>query len=267
MNLTAVAPFGFKGFPEDRVFSYLRECGIERVHVVRDYQIKLPAAEIVAFLARYGLRPGSFHADQGEHVDVSSPDDAFRQASLDRLVSEADFSLALGVAEVIVHPCGALGPADPRRSGQFRRSAEVLARAAERRGVRFYVENMPGDHAYGAAVSELVRDLRRTGSEHLGLCFDTGHANLTPRGVEAQLADTDGFIHFIHGHDNDGKGDLHMLPMTGSIDWSAVFSTLARVGFDGTFCLEVFQPMDTMRDRMTPEWWDRLSAFMAGRAA
>jgi sugar phosphate isomerase/epimerase len=80
-----------------------------------------------------------------------------------------------------------------------------------------------------------------------------------------QIRSTGGFIHFIHAHDNNGRGDQHLLPMTGSAPWEPFFEALAEVQYKGSFCLEVFEPVKTLHRKFTPGWLDKLQRFLAGQ--
>jgi len=265
MQLTIVAPFGIKGFPAEQVLPFIRSWGGELVHVVRDFEVKWPAGEILSLLTDNGLRAESYHADQGEHIDLTAENLQSRKQAIDRLSAEAEFALELGVSIIIVHSSGAKGTDGVDRSSNFRWSAQLLAEVAETLDVTFLVENMPPDHAYGVEVGRLVRDIRSIGSPRLGFCFDTGHANMGRLPVAQQIADSNGYIHYIHAHDNDGKEDMHLLPFTGTIDWSAVGTALKNVNYDRTFCLEVFETVDKLARKLTTQWWDKLVAFLDGR--
>ena len=41
------------------------------------------------------------------------------------------------------------------------------------------------------------------------------------------------------GHDNNGRGDDHLLPFDGGIDWAAALMATQKIGYDGTLMFEV----------------------------
>jgi sugar phosphate isomerase/epimerase len=42
-----------------------------------------------------------------------------------------------------------------------------------------------------------------------------------------------------HVHDNRGRTDDHLVPFEGTIDWPAALTAVQKVGYDGTFVLEI----------------------------
>jgi len=74
--------------------------------------------------------------------------------------------------------------------------------------------------------------------EHVGVCWDTGHAHL-------MAYDQAEAIHFLgerikctHIHNNKRETDSHFPPDNGNIDWQQVMDALVSVGYDGALTLE-----------------------------
>jgi sugar phosphate isomerase/epimerase len=68
--------------------------------------------------------------------------------------------------------------------------------------------------------------------------MDFGHAFLggdVPDAIETAAE------HLIatHVHDNHGRGDDHLVPFRGSIDWDAALVTMMKIGYEGTYLLEL----------------------------
>ena len=42
-----------------------------------------------------------------------------------------------------------------------------------------------------------------------------------------------------HVHDNDGKSNQHLVPFEGRINWDAALMTMQKVGYDGTYLMEL----------------------------
>jgi len=266
MQLSVVAPFGFKNFPSMHVLPFIHDTGIEKVHVVRDFEVKASPREILQQLADHDLTAESYHSDFGKHIDLASDSTAARRRAISVLAREADVALALGVDAMVVHSSGGeetdAGPSEVD-SVNFRRSSERLARLAARVEMRFFIENMVPGHQYGVEVGTLVEDIRSVGSDRLGLCFDTGHAHLRPPSVAQQIAEIGGCVRYIHAHDNDGSADQHLLPFSGTIDWPAVAAAFKDIHYDGTLCLEVFEPIDVLQEKLTPQWWQRFNTLFS----
>jgi sugar phosphate isomerase/epimerase len=101
---------------------------------------------------------------------------------------------------------------------------EQLSLFARQRGVELLLENIPNALS-SAARLQLFQELTHVG---LNYCFDTGHANLGD-GVEAEFQLMKPRIRSTHVHDNDGKEDSHLRPLTGTggaIDWKNTMQLL-----------------------------------------
>lgn len=83
-------------------------------------------------------------------------------------------------------------------------------------------------------------------SEVLGVCFDTGHANLVGIDFESFLTALGHRLKVLHIHDNDGAGDLHQIPFTftktrentASTDWEGFLAGLRNIRFDQVLSFE-----------------------------
>ena len=124
-------------------------------------------------------------------------------------------------------------------------SLENLIPAAEKLGLVIAIEN---SFEPFNTPDEVLYLLRYFNTPVLGCCYDTGHANImakTPGKDPAkylpymnqcwkngivQEADAFGKLspHSVtaHLHDNDGYGDSHCLPGTGTIDWKTLIPAL-----------------------------------------
>ena len=124
-------------------------------------------------------------------------------------------------------------------------SLEKLIPAAEKLGIIIAIEN---SFEPSNTPDEVLYFLNYFNTPVLGCCFDTGHANImakTPGKDPAKYAsymnvcwnngvveEADAFgklaphIVTCHLHDNDGYGDAHNLPGTGTIDWKMLIPAL-----------------------------------------
>ena len=124
-------------------------------------------------------------------------------------------------------------------------SLEKLIPAAEKLGIIIAIEN---SFEPSNTPDEVLYFLNYFNTTVLGCCFDTGHENImakTPGKDPAKYAsymnvcwkngvveEADAFgklaphIVTCHLHDNDGYGDAHNLPGTGTIDWKTLIPAL-----------------------------------------
>ncbi len=261
MILTSIAPMGFQDYPPDKILPIVKKIGIKTVQVLREREIKYSASQVKKILDEYELIPASYHCDFGEHIDLANDSSISRESSVNNIASEAEFAEKLEIRDMVVHPCGVECENDAARDN-FRRSLELLAKKMELFGVRCLIENIPAEYPYGSEPGILAADVSELQSPLLGLCFDTGHANMSASGVDAQIRDTKGFMHFMHTHDNDGTRDNHRLPFTSGIDWKSVSDALREIRYDGPLCLEVFETIDELEQKINTEWIEKLREFI-----
>ncbi len=88
-----------------------------------------------------------------------------------------------------------------------------------------------------AAAFRSVEEICRL-AEPVGIRLDFGHAFLM-----GDVADTIEIVaeHLIttHVHDNSGKKDEHLVPFEGRINWDIALMTMQKVGYDGTYLMEL----------------------------
>lgn len=101
-----------------------------------------------------------------------------------------------------------------------------------------------GDPPYPYTTAEdMLSLLRDIGSSRVGLCLDTGHANISGQDIPAMIRAFRGELTAVHLNDNYGRiapvyEDLHLFPGYGRIQWSSVFAALREVGFRGPMNME-----------------------------
>jgi sugar phosphate isomerase/epimerase len=84
-------------------------------------------------------------------------------------------------------------------------------------------------------VTLIERDLE---AAHIGICMDFGHAHLISDVGDAVETAAEHLI-TTHVHDNRGREDEHLVPYAGSINWNAALVTMQKIGYEGTFLMEL----------------------------
>jgi sugar phosphate isomerase/epimerase len=211
-----------------------------------DYHDPAAIAHLAGWLKETGLALHGVHApvtdrfssgDQwGKVISNAVSDTGARQAA----VREADAALNIArqiPADVFVVHLGtpAAKGGENSRTAAFR-SAEEICRLAEPLGIRVALEVIPNPLSDAASLVDLLEkdlDAPRT-----GICLDFGHAFLM-----GDVADTIEIVaeHLIttHVHDNKGKLDEHLVPFAGRINWDIALMTMQKVGYDGTYLMEL----------------------------
>jgi len=166
---------------------------------------------------------------------------------------------AIGVPAVTIHsnwPSGMFS-AEEGIAWQVESLSEVLG-FARQAGLGLMYEPIPTEKdspEHITKVLDLLPDL---------LChLDIGHCNLCGRDPATMVRQFGPRLHHVHLHDNDGRGDLHLPPGTGTIEWPPVFRALRDVGYDKTLTVEVFSPERDyvlLAKRKVMEWLESTAA-------
>ena len=126
---------------------------------------------------------------------------------------------------------------DERKIDAAFSSLDELSVFARQRGVEILLENIPN----ALSTAERLASFFEITHLNLGVCFDVGHAHLD-EGVEPAFRKLQGRIRSTHVHDNDGKDDAHLFPLSapqGTVDWKKTVDLLRSCGEDVPVLLEV----------------------------
>jgi sugar phosphate isomerase/epimerase len=212
-----------------------------------DYRDPAAIVQLAQWLKDTGLRLHSIHAPitdrygpggMGTSFSTATSDSSRRQAA----VHEAEAALAI-VREIpatflVVHlgSPAVHAPAGDNSRAAASRSAEEICTLAEPLGVRVALEVIPNDLSSAQAlVTMLERDFDGTKA---GLCMDFGHAHLMGDLADAIEAAAEHLI-TTHMHDNKRRNDDHLVPYLGTIDWPSALVTMRKIGYDGTYLMEL----------------------------
>ena len=213
-----------------------------------DYRDDQAVSGLAEWLGETGLTLNSVHApitarfgagDVWEPTFSNASSDALkRQAAVEETQAALQIARRIPFAVLVVH----LGTPDSKKSaadnirGAAVRSAEEICRIAEPLGVRVALEVIPNALSTPASLSAMLeRDLEAPAA---GICLDFGHAFLggdVPDAIETVAE------HLIatHVHDNRRRADDHLVPYAGAIDWDAALMSMQKIGYDGTYLMEV----------------------------
>jgi sugar phosphate isomerase/epimerase len=235
-HLSQVAGYGFESI----------ELFATRSHF--DYHDAAAIDALAGWLRETGLRLHGVHAPITDAVrgnawgettySTASGDTSRRQAA----VREAEAALRIAgripFDVLVVHlgvPAGKGGAADNTR-GAAARSAAEIATLAEPTGVHIAFEVIPNDFSTATALVTLIE--KDFDARHVGICMDFGHAHLMGDVVDAIETAAEHLI-TTHVHDNRGRSDDHLVPYLGSIPWDAALVSMQKIGYEGTYMMEV----------------------------
>lgn len=166
-----------------------------------------------------------------------------------------------GVPYLVIHGISrSYDGSDMTREEMIQKNIELYAPmipTLKETGVMVLLENLFWDHdgkSYDATcadpdeAAELLDTLNdMAGTTCFGLCFDVGHCNLLDWDMATYLRRLGHRIKALHLHDNDGRGDWHMIPCAGTVRWDLLCSLLREIGYDGAINFETFCYYDLKR--------------------
>ena len=102
----------------------------------------------------------------------------------------------------------------------------------------------------------------------MGVCFDTGHANLVGIDFEKFITALGYRLKVLHIHDNDGISDLHQISFTftktrenlPSTDWEGFVRGLRNIQFEGVLSFETAPVLTAFPEAMKQS----VLSFIAG---
>jgi sugar phosphate isomerase/epimerase len=235
-HLAQVASYGFETvelFATRSHFDYHDESAIER---------------LAGWFRDTGLTLNSVHAPimdafgKGDRWGTSYSNALSDQAKRQAAVKESEVALQIArripFGVLVVHlgtPDSRSSPGDNNR-GAALRSVEEICHLADPLGVRVALEVIPnGLSTASSLVAMLERDLE---APHAGICMDFGHAFLGGDVADAVETASEHLV-ATHVHDNHGRNDDHLVPYLGSIDWDAALVTMQKIGYEGTYLMEL----------------------------
>ena len=207
-------------------------------------------------MEKYGLRAKALHASRGSSKDIrlyrehyrkdyTSDWEYNRRAGVELIQNRVDFAHILGASEIVLHlyvPHITLREEPEKKEifyGNVYQSLDELMPYCLEKGVRICVEDLY-DITEECMLEAWERLLGKYPPEFLGICYDTGHANMLWRDRAPQVVDKyKDRMYAVHLHDNFGATDAHLIPWEAQIDWEQVIKVIGKSAYEGPLILEV----------------------------
>lgn len=158
----------------------------------------------------------------------------------------------LGARYLVIHPDMPFGwddEPDPAFAYETNRAMfRALLPIAEEEGVILCIENMPMKAHAISRVARMVEFVKDMNHPHLGMCFDTGHANVFGDDCGDAVRLIAPCLKVLHVHDNMGDKDEHLPPFAGTIGWERFSAALKEVGFRGVLSIEANFSTEDMKN-------------------
>ena len=264
ISLGAMVYPGSSAWTLEAQIGALRSCGLNQTEIFTTEKTLADALEVAEMLRKEGITPISLHAPFTREISLSTLDPLRRLASVEKGLAAVAAASAAGTETIILHPSNDVRniPLRGEHSEALTESMRTLCAAARDKGLRVAIENMPSGEL-GASLVEIADLVRASGIENLGVCVDTGHANMNKDLIPGVAAAGDRLF-ALHVHDNDGLKDQHLPVFAGTADWEGFAEALSAVGFGGCFMLEtgsIFPKQDNTSPSL--EWLEHLRELLS----
>lgn len=266
----AASTWTFKEYPLLKALEVIHLLGVGEVELWAegahlDPRGELPDLEAAgSALDRLGLWPTGMHGPF-KGLDISSADDARRQANVDVIKKALDAAAALDCVHVVVHVDGggeepakgsAADPEDEARGPRLRRAAaslEQLCDYAMELGITVLIENQPDPTGarIGSRTAELVHLIETVDMPNLGICFDVAHAQVSTGDWQTEWEAAAEHVASVHLSDTHGRNDDHLPLGEGSMDWAKVARVMRDFAPDLDVVLEVAGGEEAVRRSLT----------------
>lgn len=202
-----------------------------------------------------GLKAWAIHGSNGRNPttevgggclearkDFLSPHEWQRRAGVDLIRNRIHLAQAIGAPVVVMH--FDLDPDvadDPDASEAYfailNRSLNDLKDDCARSGVRIAAENLT-QLTVDQTLSQFSRILETHEPDLVGICYDSGHAELAEKGGFRILEEFGDRLITTHLNDNRSVRDDHLLPGDGNVDWDRLADLVAASSCAAPFVWE-----------------------------
>lgn len=239
MDLALTSDFqGDSGCPEESMRA-IAAGGFTHIHWCHHWNTDFlygPAEirQIARWFREMGLKLLDLHGSAGQEKCWWSQREYERLAGVDLVSNRIRMTEQLGGGTVVMHvPLLPEGVETTPDYDPLRRSLDALTPVTRKCGIPLALENMPHDNFH-----LLDKLLAEYGPDVIGICYDCGHGNIgLGRGLD-HMETLKARLAAVHLHDNDGVGDKHWVPFTGTVDARRLSRLLATSGYRGCISLE-----------------------------
>ena len=197
-----------------------------------------------ALLDSYGIACTQAHLPCYDPLVCSTVIDPAREEIIRTSVSAAAL---LGAPVCVYHPRTAISRGyDWRLSYAHNREAlKPILEIAVKEGVHVAVENIPifpdcpQHRFYSSDPDDLCELVDSFGFAPIGVCWDTGHANLMSFDQPKVIRQLGSRILCTHISSNFKEQDWHLLPIYGYLDWEKLMAAFRDIGYDRDLTLEL----------------------------
>ena len=192
-------------------------------------------------------------------------DDSINRKMMDLSIRSIEGSAILGVKWIVFEPETSPGAFDNKHLKLLKDKniewIEELLKKCEEVDVGIAIENVVDlislssrkcSRWYGSIPAELIDLVDSINHPLLGICWDTGHANINNLNQYESIISLGARLKATHIQDNNGLSDQHLLPFYGTINWKDVISALLEIRYEGYFTYEIHNFIRPLPEKIKP---------------
>ena len=192
-------------------------------------------------------RSAVIHQAHSTYPHYEEGEEEFNKKAKAETLRSIELAAELGAKYIIIHP---MWFKNDTPAVQMEKNLALYApygEMAKKCGIQIAVENMWGNlrdcpskicSNVCSTAEELCAYVDALGDPFVA-CLDVGHAGLVNETADLMVPILGKRLHSLHIHDNDFFSDYHTAPFHGKINWDALTSALAAIGYDESFTYEV----------------------------
>ena len=151
-----------------------------------------------------------------------------------------------------------------------------ICNRAKKYSLTVTIENLPAGCLcdFGTTVLDLLKIIKEVDEENLGICFDSGHANISGLNIYEEIIKAGKYLKETHFHDNIGRicdkniiNDMHQPVGIGNINWIKVIFALEKIEYKFPVDFEISSDLETAEiniknwKKFLEIWKDRFPQF------
>ena len=193
--------------------------------------------EVCKLLNDCAMRVHQYHSAHA----LSAASESLRMEQVNRIKETIDLASELSAAVLVLHIGGrhdmCANVTDQAIFDANAKSLAELAQHAKNTPVKIAIENLMSDvYRQGCRISELKDLIREVNSEKIGICLDTGHANVDGLDVPEAIRECGSLLIATHIQETCPGNDLHALPFSlrrvkSTMNWFDIFRTFRETQY------------------------------------
>jgi len=186
------------------------------------------------------------------HLPYECPQDTVEEYVaiwMEAMIHSLKIAHDAGAKIAVVHPVTNIGDPEGTRKGNIEMFKTYIP-YLEKYDMRLAVENVfvrrnaRNIESYLNSGEELMNIINAVNCDRIGICFDTGHANIYRRKLGPMARDFGKKLFALHVNSNCSTIDEHLipgiiLPWCEKVNYDDFYAALKEIEFDGFFNLEI----------------------------